>query len=105
MVGVYILAQLCVVATYWAVFTLGRAHRRPGHAALAVLLMAGITAFAAPTPEFGPTVLAMPFTALALLFYWRALGEAASGSWLALGLDARAAAADQLLRVGPARRA
>ena len=84
-VGVYILAQLCVVATYWAVFTLGRATVGLAHAALAVLLMAGITAFAQPSPAFGPTVLAMPFTALALLFYWRALAGS-ERSWLAMGL-------------------
>jgi 4-amino-4-deoxy-L-arabinose transferase-like glycosyltransferase len=84
-VGVYVLAQLCVGATYWAVFTLGRATVGLAHAALAVLLMAGITAFAQPTPAFGPTVLAVPFTALALLFYWRALAGS-DRSWLALGL-------------------
>jgi hypothetical protein len=84
-VGVYVLAQLCVVGTYWAVFTLGRAVVGLAHAALAVLLMAGITAFAQPTPDFGPADLAMPFTALALLFYWRALAGS-ERSWLALGL-------------------
>ena len=26
--GLYVLAQACIVVTYWAVFTLGRAHRR-----------------------------------------------------------------------------
>ena len=28
MFGVYLLSQLCVVVTFWAVFALGRVHRR-----------------------------------------------------------------------------
>lgn len=84
-VGVYVLAQLCVIATYWAVFALGRRIVGLSHAVLAVLLMAGITVFAAPTPDFGPAVLAMPLTALAVLFYWRAVGEARDRYWLYLG--------------------
>jgi 4-amino-4-deoxy-L-arabinose transferase-like glycosyltransferase len=84
-IGIYVLAQLCVIATYWAVFTLGRRIVGVSHAALAVLLMAGITVFAAPTPDFGPTVLAMPLSALSILFYWRAVGEARDRYWLFLG--------------------
>src|SRR5262249_55416570 len=58
--GVYLLSQACVVATYWAVFALGRAIVGAHHAALAVLLMVGISTFAVPSPDFGPIVLAMP---------------------------------------------
>ena len=39
--GVYVLSQICVVVTYWAVFALGRAIVGAQHAALAVLLMVG----------------------------------------------------------------
>jgi 4-amino-4-deoxy-L-arabinose transferase-like glycosyltransferase len=85
-VGVYILAQLCVVGAFWATFALGCAIVGASHAALAVLLMAGVSVFAVPTPDFGPAVLAMPLTALALLFYWRAVGERRRGAWLALGV-------------------
>src|SRR5919198_152493 len=53
---------------------------------LAFLLMVGISAFAAPTPDFGPAVVAMALTALALLFYWRAVGEGRAQFWLALGV-------------------
>ena len=52
--GVYLLSQLCVVATYWAVFALGRSIVGAQHAALAVLLLVGISAFTVPTPDFGP---------------------------------------------------
>src|SRR5215470_16297789 len=36
--GVYLLSQICVVVTYWAVFQLGTAIVGARHAALAVLL-------------------------------------------------------------------
>jgi 4-amino-4-deoxy-L-arabinose transferase-like glycosyltransferase len=84
-IGVYLLAQACVATTFWAVFTLGRAIVGLTHAVLAVLLMVGVSAFATPSPDFGPAVLAMPLTALALLFYWRAVGEGHLNSWPALG--------------------
>ena len=53
LVGVYLLSQVCVVVTYWAVFTLGRAIVGAQHAALAVLLMVGVSAFTVPTPDSG----------------------------------------------------
>lgn len=84
--GVYALSQLCVVATYWCVFALGRAIVGPPQAALAVLLMAGISLFAVPTPDFGPPVLAMALWALVLLLYWQAamLGQRRSWYWLGI---------------------
>lgn len=85
--GVYVLAQVCVVVTLWAVFALGRSIVGAKHAAIAVLLMAGIGAFSVPTADFGPAVLAMPLAALALLHYWCALGEGRSRYWFALGID------------------
>ena len=84
--GVYALAQVCVVTAYWAVFTLGRAVMGAQHATLAVLLMTGIIAFSMPTPEFGPAVLAMPLTAVALLLLWRGLGEERRNAWIGLGI-------------------
>jgi hypothetical protein len=87
MVGVYVLAQVCVVVAYWAIFTLGRSIVGTRHAVLAVLLMVGIAAFSVPTAEFAPSVLAMPLWALALLHYWRALGEGKRGYWFLLALD------------------
>ena len=87
MFGVYVLAQICVVVAFWAVFALGRAIVGTRHAVLAVLLMVGVAAFNVPTPDFGPAILALPLWALALLFYWRALGEDAHGYWFLLALD------------------
>src|ERR1041385_6472018 len=85
-VGVYLLSQLCVVVTYWAVFTLGRRILGAAHAAMAILLMAGISVFTVPTLEFGQGVLALPLTALTLLFGYRALADNRRGDWLASGV-------------------
>jgi hypothetical protein len=79
--GVYALSQACVIATYWCVFVLGRAMVGATHAAMAVLLMVGIFAFAVPSPNFGPPILAMALWAAALLFYWRAVGEGRRQYW------------------------
>ena len=86
-----------MVATYWAVFALGRAIVGRAQAAIAVLLMVGISLFTVPTPDFGPAILTMPLWALVLLHYWRAVGEgrrALRGSRSAL--DVGAAPAHQL---------
>jgi len=85
--GVYVLAQACVVLTYWAVFRLGRAIVGTRHAVLAVLLMAGIAAFALPSVDFGPATMATPLWALALLHYWRSVGEDKRGYWFLLAVD------------------
>jgi Dolichyl-phosphate-mannose-protein mannosyltransferase len=85
--GLYALAQGCIVVAYWAVFTLGRAIVGTRHAVLAVLLMVGIAAFTIPSVDFGPAILATPFWALALLYYWRAVGERRRGYWFLLALD------------------
>ena len=85
--GLYALAQVCIVATYWAVFALGCSIVGTRHSVLAVLLMVGIAAFSVPSPDFGPAILAAPLWALALLFYWRAVGEGRRGYWFLLALD------------------
>ena len=60
--------MLAPLSRFWAVFALGRSIVGAHHAVMAVLLMTGIIAFLLPTPEFGPSVLAMPLTALDPLF-------------------------------------
>ena len=49
--------------------------------------MVGIAAFTVPSPDFGPAILAAPLWALALLHYWRAVGEGERGYWFLLALD------------------
>jgi hypothetical protein len=85
--GVYLLSQACIVLALWAVFMLGRSIVGMRHAVLAVLLMTGIAAYTVPSPNFGAAILALPFWALALLHYWRALGEDKRGSWFLLAFD------------------
>ena len=86
--GVYLLSQICVVVTYWCVFTLGSAIVGPVHAALTVLLMVGIYVFTVPTPDFGPPIFAMALWAVALLHYWRAVIEKRQRSWYMFGAAA-----------------
>jgi hypothetical protein len=86
-VGVYLLSQICVVVTFWAVFALGCCIVGARHALMAVLLMVGVSAFSVPTPEFGPGLLAMPLSALAIFHFWKALGEDQRNYWYALAFD------------------
>jgi hypothetical protein len=86
-VGVYLLAQACVVVTCWAVFELGRAIVGEQHAAMAVLLMTGIVVMTVPSPDFGPATLGMAYSALLLLHFWRAIGENQRHCWFLLALD------------------
>lgn len=88
MFGVYLLSQICVVITLWAVFSLGRMVVGDRHAVLAVLLMAGVAVFSVPSPEFGPPILAMALWSLILLHYWHAVGQGRRLYWLAVGVEA-----------------
>src|SRR5262245_5339806 len=85
--GIYLLSQICVVATYWAVFSLGRLIVGAQQAPLAVLLMVGISTFTVPTPDFGPALLAMVLWAFVLLHYWRAVGEGKRTYWVACAVE------------------
>jgi hypothetical protein len=86
--GVYLLAQICVVVTYWCIFRLGTAIVGPAHAAVAVLLMIGIALLTVPTPDFGPAVLAMALWAVTLLHYWKAVAQGDKRSWYIAGTAA-----------------
>src|SRR5271170_1678075 len=86
--GVYVLSQICIVTTYWCVFALGRAIVGPAHAALAVLLLVGISLFTVPSPNFGPPILTMALWALVLLHYWQAVMQGRKQSWYVLGAAA-----------------
>ena len=86
--GVYALSQICVVVTYWCVFRLGSSIVGPAQAVLAVLLMAGISAFTVPTPDFDPAILAMALWAIVLSRYWRAVTLGERQSWYVFGTAA-----------------
>src|SRR5262245_51261305 len=87
MTAVYLLSQICVVVTYWAIFELGCAIVGAAHAVIAVMLMVGIAAFTLPTREFGPPIMAMALSALILLHLWRAAAQARRWYWPAVGAE------------------
>src|SRR3954453_12605089 len=86
--GVYVLAQLCAIAMFWALYLLARAIVGGQHAVLAVLLTMTVTAFSSPGLEFGPLVLARPLWALLLLHSWRLIGQNRRNAWFAWSIEA-----------------
>src|SRR5580704_531934 len=88
MFGVYLLAQLCSVSTFWALFLLARAVVGGQQAVLAVLLTMTVAAFSSPGVEFGPLVLARPLWALLLLHSWQLIGQNRRNAWFAWSIEA-----------------
>ncbi|MGJ4891582.1 glycosyltransferase family 39 protein [Bradyrhizobium sp. HKCCYLR20261] len=86
--GVYVLAVACSALSLWVIYLLARAIVGGQQAVLAVLLTMTITAFGAPTLEFGPEVLARPLWALLLLHSWRILGQGRRNAWFAWSIEA-----------------
>jgi hypothetical protein len=87
-VGVYLLAQLCGVATFWTLYLLARAVVGGQQAVLAVLLTMTVVAFSSPGVEFGPLVLARPLWALLLLHSWQLIGQGRRNAWFAWSIEA-----------------
>ncbi|WP_291866105.1 glycosyltransferase family 39 protein [Bradyrhizobium sp.] len=88
MFGVYLLAQLCSIATFWTLFLLARAIVGGQQAVLVVLLTLTVTAFGSPGVEFGPLVLARPLWALLLLHSWQLIGQNRRNAWFAWSIEA-----------------
>ena len=88
MFGVYLLAELCAVATFWTLYLLARAIVGGQQAVLAVLLTMTVLAFSSPCLEFGPLVLARPLWALLLLHSWQLIGQNRRNAWFAWSIDA-----------------
>jgi Dolichyl-phosphate-mannose-protein mannosyltransferase len=88
MFGVYLLAQVCAVATFWTLYLLGRAIVGGQQAVLAVLLTMTVTAFGTSGLEFGPLVLARPLWALLLLHSWQLIGQNRRNAWFAWSIEA-----------------
>jgi Dolichyl-phosphate-mannose-protein mannosyltransferase len=86
--GVYLLAQLCFIATFWTLYLLARAIVGGQQAVLVVLLTLTVFAFSSPGVEFGPLVLARPLWALVLLHSWQVLGQNRRNAWFALSIEA-----------------
>ena len=88
MLGVYLLAQLCGVVTFWTLYLLGRAVVGGQQSALAVLLAMTVVAFGSYSGEFGPLVLARPLWALLLLHSWQLIGQGRRNAWFAWSIEA-----------------
>jgi hypothetical protein len=86
--GVYLLAQICAVATFWTLYQLARAVVGGQQAVLAVLLTMTVAAFSSPGVEFGPLVLARPLWALLLLHSWQLIGQRRRNAWFAWSIEA-----------------
>jgi dolichyl-phosphate-mannose-protein mannosyltransferase len=86
--GVYVLAQLCFIATFQALYLLARAVVGGQQAVLAILLTLTITAFSSPGVEFGPLVLARPLWAMVLWHSWQVIGQGRRNAWFALSIEA-----------------
>jgi hypothetical protein len=86
--GVYVLAQLCSIVTFWFLYLLGRSIVGSQQAVLAVLLTMTVTAFASSSLEFGPLVLARPLWALLLFHSWQLIGQNRRNVWFAWSIEA-----------------
>ena len=88
MFGVYLLAELCSIASFWFLYQLARIVVGSQQAVLAVLLTMTVTAFSSPGLEFGPLVLARPLWAMLLLDSWLLIGLDRRNAWFAWSIDA-----------------
>src|SRR6202167_1192895 len=86
--GVYLLAELCSIVTFWTLYLLARAVVGGQQAVLAVLLTMTVVAFSSPGVEFGPLVLARPLWALILLHSWQLIGQNRRNAWFAWSIEA-----------------
>lgn len=84
----YLVSQLFIVTTFWAVFALGRELLGGPRALAGALLLTGVYFFSWTTPEFNHNVAQMPLWALVSLFLWRAGTRNGLTSWALLGLFA-----------------
>ncbi|MCK1362052.1 glycosyltransferase family 39 protein [Bradyrhizobium sp. 199] len=88
MFGVYVLAELCEIATFIALFHLSRAVVGSQQAVLAVLLTMTVLAFSSSALDFGPLILARPLWALLLLHSWQIIGQRRGNAWFAWSIEA-----------------
>jgi 4-amino-4-deoxy-L-arabinose transferase-like glycosyltransferase len=84
----YVVSQIFICTTFWAVFALGRELMDERRALAGVLMLTGIYFFSWTTPELNHNVTQMPLWALIALFLWRAGTHGGLLNWLLLGLFA-----------------
>ena len=84
----YALAQGCVIATFAAVYLLGRDLLTPARALAGTALLTGVFYYSWPTPELNHNLMQMPLWAWSCLALWRAAASGRLLWWLLLGLFA-----------------
>lgn len=84
----YLVSQIFVAVTFWAVFALGRELMDGPRALAGTLLLTGVYFFSWVTPEFNHNVAQMPLWALVMLLLWRATTHNRVLDWLLLGVFA-----------------
>ena len=84
--AVYLLSQLLVAISVWAVWRLGRWIVSPLGALVSVLLLEGVLFFNLVTPNLFPDLIEMPLWALAAWSFYRALRFGLLKDWAILGV-------------------
>jgi hypothetical protein len=82
----YALGPLAVALAGWLVFAFARSVVGDRQGALATFLLVGVHPVAFPVGAFDSDLLQMPLIALAVLAWWRAVGERHRTSWFAFAL-------------------
>lgn len=84
--GCFVLSQIIVATSFWAVWRLARCIVSPLGALVSVLLLEGVIWFNFTSPEFNPNVVELPFWALATWFFHRALRHGKNLDWGLVGM-------------------
>ena len=85
---VYLLAQLAVSTTFFAVWKLAKHILPHTHALIATLALEGVLFYNINSFNFTPDTLQSPLWALLSLFFYQALTRQTIGNWLGVGLFA-----------------
>jgi len=88
---IYLTSQLFIAATFGLVFALGCDLMGPERAAAGTLLLAGVTYYMWPTPEFNHNIASTPFWAGIVLMLWRAVDRGRAIWWMLMGVFAAGA--------------
>src|SRR5262249_43082965 len=82
----FLISQLAIAVSFWAIWQLARSIVSPLGALIAVLLLEGTATFTRYSPEFNANIVELPFWALAGWSFHRALRLHRSGDWALLGV-------------------
>jgi 4-amino-4-deoxy-L-arabinose transferase-like glycosyltransferase len=84
---IYLAAQLCVGACFWAAWQLGRECLSPRLALCAVLVLEASYYYNFTTPELNNNVVSRTFWALSILFLYRAISRRQTAWWVLTGVS------------------